>query len=51
MDGSHHTVHFGRIGTQGQKKLKEFGDAASADRDAKRLVREKTNKGYVEKKG
>lgn len=40
------TVCFGRIGTQGQSKLKEFADAAGALKEMNRLVKEKTGKGY-----
>lgn len=41
------TVRFGRVGTQGQTKDRTFPDAAAADKELKRLVREKTGKGYA----
>ena len=41
------TVRFGRIGTQGQSKDKTFSDAAAAEREKDKLVREKTAKGYA----
>jgi DNA ligase-1 len=48
--GNAHTVRFGRIGTAGQSKTKEFPDAAAAQRAADALVAEKTKKGYLEVK-
>jgi predicted DNA-binding WGR domain protein len=51
VTGTEYTVRFGRIGTQGQTKSKTFPDAASAVREAAKLVAEKTKKGYVEKAG
>ncbi|REJ91429.1 MAG: WGR domain-containing protein [Planctomycetota bacterium] len=47
--GNEHTVRFGRIGTNGQSKTKEFADGEVAKRDAERLIREKLRKGYEEK--
>ncbi len=49
IEGSRHTVRFGRIGTQGQTKTKSFRTPADAQRDARRLVSEKLRKGYVER--
>lgn len=46
--GAEQTVHFGRIGTEGQSKTKNFGSAEEAEGDAARLIREKLRKGYVE---
>jgi DNA ligase len=43
-----HTVRFGRKGTSGQSKSKQFPDAAAAERDAEALVSEKLRKGYRE---
>jgi predicted DNA-binding WGR domain protein len=43
------TVHFGRIGTEGQVRSKSFPDAAGAKREAEGLIREKLGKGYKEK--
>ena len=42
------TVHFGRIGTQGQSKAKSFADDRAASTERDKLIREKTGKGYVE---
>jgi DNA ligase-1 len=51
VSGSSHTVTFGKLGTGGQSKTKEFADAAAAAADAAKLVGEKTKKGYVETGG
>jgi DNA ligase-1 len=48
VEGSQHTVRFGRLGTAGQAKTKAFADAAGAARDAAKLIAEKTAKGYRE---
>jgi DNA ligase-1 len=42
------TVRFGRMGTAGQSQMKTFGDNAAAQRHADKLIREKTDKGYIE---
>lgn len=42
------TVRFGKIGTDGQEKVKELGDGAAARKEYDRLVAEKTKKGYEE---
>jgi DNA ligase-1 len=42
------TVRFGRIGAQGQTKVKAFPDEAAAARHVEKLVAEKTGKGYLE---
>ncbi|MEI7688162.1 MAG: AAA domain-containing protein, partial [Planctomycetota bacterium] len=49
VEGSQHTVRFGRIGAQGQSRTKSFPDEAAARRDAERLLREKVVKGYSER--
>jgi predicted DNA-binding WGR domain protein len=49
VSGAQHTVRFGRLGSAGQSKTKDFADSAAADRDARRLINEKLAKGYVEK--
>ena len=41
-------TRYGKIGTSGQQTLKEFGDAAAAQKEYDKLVAEKTKKGYVE---
>lgn len=48
LDGDSHTVRFGKIGTPGQEKTKTFGSASEAQKDAEKLVGEKTKKGYAE---
>jgi DNA ligase 1 len=47
--GKEVTVRFGRIGSQGQTKTKEFADDDAAKAHAEKLIEEKTGKGYVEK--
>ena len=47
--GSELYVQYGRIGTRGQTQLKTFDNPDEAERDALKLIREKLNKGYVEK--
>jgi len=48
LDGNAHTVRYGKIGTPGQEKTKSFGSEAAAQKDAEKLIAEKTKKGYVE---
>ncbi|MDP1564321.1 MAG: DUF5724 domain-containing protein [Pirellulaceae bacterium] len=43
------TTTWGRIGTDGQSKTKQFATEAKAQEEYDKLVREKTTKGYVEK--
>jgi predicted DNA-binding WGR domain protein len=50
VEGSTLTVHFGRIGTDGQTRSKAFPDDATARREAEALIREKLGKGYREKR-
>lgn len=50
IDGSQHTVRFGRTGSQGQSRTKSFPDPAAARRDGERLIREKLAKGYAEQR-
>jgi predicted DNA-binding WGR domain protein len=49
--GSDVTVHFGRIGTDGQTKTKSFDSTAKAEQHAAKLIEEKTGKGYEEVTG
>jgi uncharacterized protein (TIGR02996 family) len=42
------TVTFGKIGTAGQVQTKAFKDAATAQAEADKLIKEKTKKGYQE---
>jgi|GEM_PF-7052007 Uncharacterized conserved protein len=46
--GAEQTVHFGRIGTEGQRRVKRFADEAAARAATERLIAEKTGKGYAE---
>lgn len=48
VDGTTHTVRYGKIGTPGQEKTKSFPSAEAAKKDADKLVAEKTKKGYSE---
>lgn len=43
------TVRFGKIGTNGQTKVKEFASNTEAEAESEKLIREKLKKGYVEK--
>ncbi|MHC4401868.1 MAG: DNA ligase [Planctomycetota bacterium] len=43
------TVRYGRIGTDGTTRTKDFSDNAAAEAHADKLIQEKTGKGYVEK--
>lgn len=51
IEGHTVTVRYGRIGTDGQTKVKQHGTAGEAAKDAAKLVAEKTKKGYVEAPG
>ncbi|MET0981650.1 MAG: WGR domain-containing protein [Telluria sp.] len=42
------TVRFGRIGTAGQTKVKEFDEPGDASAERDKLIKEKTRKGYRE---
>jgi DNA ligase-1 len=46
--GAEVTVRYGRVGTDGQTKVKSFPDPAAAVRQLEKLVAEKTAKGYRE---
>src|SRR5215469_2037941 len=48
LKGNAFTVSFGRIGSAGQTQTKEFADAARAQKEHDKLVKEKLAKGYVE---
>ena len=50
VNGSEHTVRFGKIGKAGQTQTKTFASAAAAQQDAARLIVEKQRKGYLEAK-
>lgn len=47
-DGCELTVNFGRIGTAGQSKVKQFDEPTEAKAERKKLIMEKTRKGYQE---
>ncbi len=51
LNDDSHTVHFGRVGTQGQAQTKSFGSAAEAKKSFDKLVAEKIKKGYVDEDG
>lgn len=51
LEGSSHTVTFGRIGTSGQTQTKDFESAADARKSYDKLVAEKTKKGYADAAG
>ncbi|MGO8750290.1 MAG: DNA ligase [Thermoguttaceae bacterium] len=48
IQGCEVTVRFGRIGSQGATQTKTFADASAAQGHAKKLIEDKTGKGYVE---
>jgi predicted DNA-binding WGR domain protein len=48
VDGTTHTIVFGRVGSAGQTQTKEYGTGDEAARAAEKLVAEKLRKGYVE---
>ncbi|HEX8820580.1 MAG TPA: WGR domain-containing protein [Archangium sp.] len=48
VQGSTFTVVYGRLGTEGQRKEKEFPDAEGARREYERKVAEKLREGYQE---
>lgn len=48
LEGSSHTVTYGRIGTNGQTKNKAFEDAEKAEASFKKLVKQKLAKGYTD---
>jgi len=51
VSGNSLTVRFGRIGTQGQTKVKEFDDPAAARAELAKLIKEKLAKGYIAEDG
>ena len=48
VEGNAHTITFGRIGSAGQIKKKEFASPQAAQADAAKLVAQKLKKGYSE---
>lgn len=49
IEGNHFTVTYGKIGTAGSAKTTECASAEAAEKEANKLISEKTKKGYVEK--
>ena len=47
--GKNVTVRFGKIGADGQLKVKEFETKEEAEAEVAKLIKEKTKKGYIEK--
>jgi DNA ligase-1 len=48
IGGSDVTTRWGRIGTDGQSKTKSFGSEDKAMAEYSKLIKEKTDKGYIE---
>jgi predicted DNA-binding WGR domain protein len=46
VEGKTLYVNYGKIGSNGQTQVKDFGDAAAAQAEYDKLVREKRKKGY-----
>ena len=47
-EGTSYRVRYGRIGSDGQESVKEFGTAEECAAAVEKIVRQKTAKGYVE---
>lgn len=47
--GKKMTIRFGKIGADGQLKIKEFDTKEDAEAEVAKLIKEKTKKGYIEK--
>ncbi|MEO1616691.1 MAG: WGR and DUF4132 domain-containing protein [Planctomycetota bacterium] len=48
LEDNSHTVCFGRVGTNGQTKTKEFDDSQEAQKSFDKLVAQKLKKGYAD---
>ena len=48
VEGAELLTQWGRMGTTGQQKTKAFADGAAAQKEADKLIRQKTKKGYAE---
>jgi predicted DNA-binding WGR domain protein len=46
VEGSTLYVNYGKIGTTGQTQVKDLGDAAGANKEYEKLIKEKRKKGY-----
>ena len=51
VKGASFTTTYGRIGTDGQSKTKEFADKAKAKAEAEKITAQKVKKGYAPTKG
>jgi DNA ligase-1 len=49
VEGANLTTRWGKIGTDGQTKIKPFAAATKAEAEMQKLIEEKTEKGYEEK--
>lgn len=47
LHGNSFTIHYGRIGTEGQQQFKTFGSEAEAKKEYDSLIGQKLKKGYV----
>jgi len=48
LSGSSHTVNYGRTGTDGQTKTKDFDSGDEAEKSYEKLIAQKVKKGYKE---
>ena len=48
VEGKEFTVEYGRLGSAGQTSKKEFDSEEKCEKEANKLIAEKTKKGYVE---
>ncbi len=48
LDGDTHSVTFGRIGTKGQTRTKQYDDAQQAKREYRKRIDDKLRHGYRE---
>ncbi|HBP19180.1 MAG TPA: hypothetical protein DEA08_15510, partial [Planctomycetes bacterium] len=51
LEGASHSVHFGRVGTNGQRKSKDFDSEEEARASFAQLIAQKLKKGYAEAGG
>jgi predicted DNA-binding WGR domain protein len=51
VEGKTLYVNYGKIGSNGQTQVKDFADAAAAQRELDKLVKEKRKKGYADAGG
>ena len=48
QEGSQYTVRYGRIGTDGQSKIKDMGTTGNAAAEVEKLIQTKRKKGYAD---